>query len=198
MDGAPVSFAKPVAARWLPLVHFLHSADFGAQPRRSAVFPGARQHSAVPMESAELADPTRGDNHGRIPSLLAEKNNFRTWGNGREGRRGARGGGRGFCGAPAEASVGQVLACCFWRSLSPLGAGPPAGKFLGRDGAHSVLSDFRHFCTLRFWVFFRAQNSRPVHGCLPHRGQRAQRSPSVPQTAAQHLGAASSSTVQNL
>ena len=30
--------------------------------------------------------------------------------------------------------------------------------------------------------------------CPPHRGQRAQRSPSVPQTAAQHLWAASSST----
>ena len=33
--------------------------------------------------------------------------------------------------------------------------------------------------------------------CPPHRGQRAQRSPSVPQTAAQHLGAASSSTLQD-
>ena len=32
--------------------------------------------------------------------------------------------------------------------------------------------------------------------CPPHRGQRAQRSPSVPQTAAQHLWAASSSTLQ--
>ena len=53
------------------------------------------------------------------------------------------------------------------------------------------------FALCEFRVFFRAQNPRPVHGCLPHRGQRAQRSPSVPQTAAQHLGAVSSSTLQN-
>ena len=77
------------------------------------------------------------------------------------GRRAARGGGRGFCGAPAEASVGQVLACCVWRSLSPLGAGPPAGKFPGRDGAHSVLSDSGTFCTLRISGIFSGAKSEP-------------------------------------
>ena len=62
----------PVAARERPLVHFLYSAISGAEPRRSAVFPGAQRHSAVPTESVALREHNQQDNRGRNPGWRAE------------------------------------------------------------------------------------------------------------------------------
>ena len=86
----PGAERSATGARERAFVHFLYSAIFGAEPRRSAVLPRAQRDSALPMESVELADPTRGDNHGRIPSFLAEKNTFAP------GATGASSGGREF------------------------------------------------------------------------------------------------------